>query len=274
MTFSGTMVTFTINNWTEDHVARLNKLAAAKQTVILKAQTEVGEEKTPHIQGIIKVKKTIMDWHKHIPGAHFERVRNMGACMNYCNKEDTHDGKHRWCVVNMLGAASKKRTAEAAFEEMQEEAWARKRARYTDVEWKAWQQKVIDVIEGEVDERTIHWFWEATGNVGKSFLSTYLMACKDAVIVNGMGGDFAHMLKNQMLRLGKMPEIIVIDIPRKQAANISYSKLEEISNGVVTSTKYESDVIALDPVHKIVFANFPPTYEDMSIDRFKVTLVT
>ena len=45
-----------------------------------------------------------------------------------------------------------------------------------DVEWRVWQQEIIDLTKTQPDGRTIHWYLESEGNTGKTFLRRYLQA--------------------------------------------------------------------------------------------------
>ena len=39
---------------------------------------------------------------------------------------------------------------------------------------------VVDILKTEPDERTIHWFWEPKGNVGKTTLCKWLVVKRGA----------------------------------------------------------------------------------------------
>ena len=126
------------------------------------------------------------------------------------------------------------------------------------------------MIDTPASERTIHWFWEPTGNQGKSFLTNYLVWKKLAVKVNGAGKDLAYMLLTAIQKNEEIEQFVILDIPRDQGNNVSYQKLEELSDGILTSTKYESDNLYLPPMHKLVFANMPPEQARLSDDRLCV----
>jgi len=67
------------------------------------------------------------------------------------------------------------------------------------------------------------------------------------------------------------PDIMVIDVPRSMLDYVSYPGIEELKNGVCCSSKYESTSLRFNPPHVIVFANAPPDYDKMSMDRWRVT---
>ena len=48
---------------------------------------------------------------------------------------------------------------------------------YSNVVWNSWQTSCLNLIKSELEtpnNRAIHWWWDQTGNVGKSFLAGYL----------------------------------------------------------------------------------------------------
>ena len=51
---------------------------------------------------------------------------------------------------------------------------------YKDVQWKPFQQQIIDHLDTKPDGRTLNWYHESNGNIGKSYLTKYLMATDQA----------------------------------------------------------------------------------------------
>lgn len=43
-----------------------------------------------------------------------------------------------------------------------------------DMEFKPWQQEILDIQKGPVDDRKIYRYWELKGNTGKSPFTTHL----------------------------------------------------------------------------------------------------
>lgn len=76
--------TFTINNWTEEHVDTLSKIEC-KYIIYGK---EVGESGTPHLQGTIVFKNAVAETsvRKKIPG-HIEKCIALHSSLEYCKKE-------------------------------------------------------------------------------------------------------------------------------------------------------------------------------------------
>lgn len=134
-----------------------------------------------------------------------------------------------------------------------------------------WQQAVIDMAEGAVDPRKIHWFWDPNGNVGKTWMANYLGAVKKAIILDGgRRTDMAYIVAQQ-------PEapIVVFDCARTVEGFMdgAYGLAEAIKNGRVTSSKYESKTVFFGPKHVFFFANFEPDLSKWSQDRYDITRV-
>lgn len=208
---------------------------------------EIGESGTPHYQGII--------WHENLleekyirsiePSAHWERCRNFRGSINYVEKIETHIAgpwskginiiKPIKCITNLY----------------------------------PWQQYIIDLINKEPDDRTIHWFWEPNGNTGKTALCKYICINYKALYVTGKTGDVKYALYKY---LEKQQEIncVLFDYSRSQENYISYQALEDVKNGIMFSTKYESGMSIFNSPHVICFANFEPDINMLSLDRWNI----
>lgn len=65
-------------------------------------------------------------------------------------------------------------------------------------------------------------------------------------------------------------EIIILDVPRANGNNISYKSLEEIKNGIICNTKYETGSKLINPPHIVVFSNSEPDIDQFSNDRWEI----
>lgn len=134
-----------------------------------------------------------------------------------------------------------------------------------------WQQAVIDLVEKEPDPRKIHWFWDPSGNVGKTWMANYLGAVKKGIILDGgRRTDMAFIVAQN-------PEapIVVFDCARTIEGFMdgAYGLAESIKNGRVTSSKYESKTVFFGAKHVVFFANFEPDLSKWSMDRYDITRV-
>jgi len=145
---------------------------------------------------------------------------------------------------------------------------------YEDVSWKQWQQDVLDVIDGTPDRRQILWVWDQTGNVGKSYLAKYLALFHNALVIeNGKKVDMAYIFA----KMSPTPPVVVFDLSRTVAPTEgkdylagTYSLCENLKNGMLTTTKYDSRVMTFPVPHVIVFANFTPDFTKWSRDRYNI----
>jgi len=122
----------------------------------------------------------------------------------------------------------------------------------------------------EPDDRKIYWFYETIGNVGKSALVKYLVVKYNCLFCQGgKESDIMNLVFNRDM---DATNCVIFDIPRAHRGNVSYSALENIKNGLVCNTKYETGVKIFNSPHIICFANFPPSKpEELSQDRWIIT---
>jgi len=133
-----------------------------------------------------------------------------------------------------------------------------------------WQKEIENIILAEPDERKVYWFWESTGNIGKSALVKYLVVKYNCLFCQGgKESDIMNLVfKSDMDK----SNCVLFDIPRSHKGNISYSSLENIKNGLVCNTKYETGYKVFNSPHVICFANFPPAKpEELSKDRWVIS---
>lgn len=110
---------FTLNNYTENNVAQILALKANPKLKILVFQEEIGENGTPHLQGVLAYENAVSfsSVKKILPRAHWEKCRSLKASLAYCSKEDTRNGKlytHNYIPFNN----GKRLTTEDILQEM------------------------------------------------------------------------------------------------------------------------------------------------------------
>lgn len=131
-----------------------------------------------------------------------------------------------------------------------------------------WQQRIIDIIQAEPDERKVYWFWDPNGNTGKSCLAKHIRMWYKCAVIGGTAKDCFCSLKMR-LEVDDI-KVVIFDLSRSQMNRVSYNAIEQIKNGMFFSGKYESGDVIINPPHVIVFANFPPERELLSEDRWSV----
>lgn len=135
-----------------------------------------------------------------------------------------------------------------------------------------WQLKIEKLILSEPDERKIFWIWEEVGNIGKSALVKYLVVKYNCLFCQGgKESDIMNLVfKSDMDK----SNCVLFDIPRSHKGNVSYSALENIKNGLVCNTKYETGYKVFNAPHVICFANYPPAKpEELSDDRWVIEYI-
>jgi hypothetical protein len=144
---------------------------------------------------------------------------------------------------------------------------------YIDVIWKPWQLTLINLCKTTPTRRTVHWYWESIGNQGKSFLTTYLSLQFNACVLGqGKKADLAHIWASHQ----GQQNVVIFDLPRTvidgDCGSIKHllSLAEDMKNGCVICTKYESRMVLRPSPHVIFFANQPPPMGALSSDRWNI----
>lgn len=241
---------FTWNNY-EIQEVELAYLQLMTICTKIEMQEEKGENGTPHIQGCIelikKARPLTFGLDKKI---HWEKTKSKKAASEYCLKEESRTGK-QWIYPHR---ATLKLITEAMFRECQKE--------------------IFMIKDNEPNDRTIHWFIDKKGGCGKSALARLMKAKYGAhYIKGGKGESILFQLGTKLGAKGyqmKEWETIIIDYPRTLEGMVSYTALETIKDGMICSTKYEGVDVMINSPHLIVFANWGPRIEAMSLDRWDI----
>lgn len=243
---------FTVNNPTlEFKIDTFTQLFTEGKFVV---GLEKGDSKTEHWQGYVQFKnaRTFASMKKILPTAHLEKAKG-GKKANYiyCTKDNNF-------LTNMDMIPFKQKIKNLCKE------------RYKDIKWKNWQKDILDILKEKPDDRTVNWFWENSGNIGKSFLAKYICINYDTVIADGKKDNIFNQI-NIMMEDKKLPHVIILDIPRHNLDFVNYGAIEQIKNGLIYSGKYEGGICIYPPPHVIIFANEGPIKKKFSKDRWNIT---
>lgn len=127
-----------------------------------------------------------------------------------------------------------------------------------------WQDKLDQIVcEKCQDDRTIHWYYDEHGGMGKSTMTRYLISKYNAQQLSGSFKDIAYEWDRR--------PIAIFDIPKNYDKNFyPYGAMEALKNGFISSSKYESTTKIFPTPHVIVFSNDLPDENKFSSGRVKV----
>jgi hypothetical protein len=143
---------------------------------------------------------------------------------------------------------------------------------WNNIQLRTFQKEILGLVSKPSDRRTIFYFWEEEGNMGKTILAEYLHIFHGAIITGGKSEDMKHAISRWTEITGVNPVIIIVDAARSDKLNADSCKaLEAIKNGLFFDGKYESAMAhSFVKPHILIFSNFPPVKEFFSDDRWKI----
>ena len=298
----------TLNNYSESEVAHLKNGHQCIQYLI--AGHEVGESGTPHLQMYVQLNKQVKMTTMHRwPGwerVHFEGARGTSnEASDYCKKDGNFFEYGEMKDMGRKGARNDLEGVKKAIESgetydniceahfdtaarfskfIKERVQARDTQRQADslreqfesAALRPWQAALMNIILEEPSPRKIHWIWETVGNAGKSWMATYLATMHGATVLTaGKKVDMAYIFAQKPTRT------VLFDLSRtteptedkKGWLDGIYSLAEDLKNGRVVSTKYESKTVFFPTPHVIFFANFEPDMTKWSADRYFIKMI-
>lgn len=211
-------------------------------------QEETGENGTPHLQGVISLKKRARWSEFGLPSAiHWEKVEKLTNAYIYASKKETRTGNT--FTLNY----------ELPYETNIEKLYP-------------WEENLLKILKEIPDGRTLYWIHEPNGCAGKTTFQKYLFTrMEDVIVLSGKGADMKNGVVNYYTKTGRHPKIVLINIPKSVDLNfVSYTGMEEVKDMFFYSGKYEGGMIHGRNPHVLVFANKEPDYDEMALDRWQV----
>lgn len=230
-----------LNNYTIEEINIISSVVRqyCKYAII---EEEIGESGTPHLQGYFELKtKARPSSLFKLPRIHFEKAKGTREQNDvYCSKDNK--------IIVSIGRPKPIKIITNLYD---------------------WQINIINIMQTEPDDRTIYWYYEPIGSVGKSQFVKYCAVKHNVLMCNGgKMGDIMNLVFNQNM---DETTCVMFDIPRPHEGHVSYASLECIKNGMVCNTKYETGVKIFNSPHIFCFANFPPDdTEKLSRDRWHI----
>lgn len=263
---------------------------------------ETSEDGYEHTHALLMFSKKInwagqscLDFNK-VHG-NYESVKNVNASKLYIQKQNlvlqikrTSNDKFQSKIETLLNEDSDLDAIKSVASNFSEvsgilavrELWRpqikRKYLKFQNVKLFPWQESLNSLLKEEPNDRTIFWVVDEIGNSGKSFYSQYMEYLDHNKYINcqGMGRieDAALIIKNA-LRNGWESWCIFIDLSRATENQKSiYNIIEQLKNGKMCSTKYNSNIVDFDTPHVVVFSNWWPMLRWQSADRWNLYNIT
>lgn len=278
---------FTLNNYDEAELVSLRLCLSSEKVRYAVFGHEVGETGTPHLQGYVAFKKPIrFQACKNLVGdrAHIEVAKaSEHRNRQYCSK----DGQ-----VETFGKASesgKRNDLEAFKDSVKGGCLSIKHLREEHSEIVAkfprfcsdyirdnlpvpdvpcfplfpWQQDLNQILIHEPDDRSVIFVVDQGGNKGKSWFAKYYCSLHENAFLMrpGKHADMAYQLPETL-------RVLFLDCTRKQLEYLPYTLLEELKDGYVSCTKYESCIKRYARLHVVVLMNQYPDKTSLSEDRY------
>jgi Putative viral replication protein len=253
---------FTLNNYDDESQQRVRELATSSEYLVF--GREVGDSGTPHLQGFIIFKNQLRfnRVQELLPGCHLSVARTVSQAAEYCRKDGDFE-EFGTIPVDTSG----KRSDIDCFKEAVENGEVKTfrdallnhcsvyakyprfvhsylEAKYTKDreivrhELREWQSVLYNDLERQVDDRKVIFIVDEKGNSGKSWFCDYVRELKSNVqiLTPGKKADMAYEYYTAT-------EILFMDAPRsKQSEYIQYDFLEDVKNGRIFSTKFQSQM--------------------------------
>ena len=277
---------FTTNNYTSTPPFH----SSMKYMVVGK---EVGESGTPHLQGYVvfnsplllsSVKKYFQE------GTHFETT--LGSALQastYCKKDGnfeefgTHPHQGKRSDISSLqdaimdGERNPKRLrhqfpAACKYPHIVTQMLIDYRPTPTcpDILLKPWQEEIYARVRvRNTGDRTITFIVDPAGGGGKSTFCQYIESCLGQTVQVMKPGKYADMA----YELDDTIHILLMDTPRSRSDVLQYHFLEDVKDGRVSNSKYQSYQKRLGPVHVVVMCNEAPDMSKLSEDRFNIVFI-
>lgn len=286
---------FTLNNYTHEDVARILGLEAEVSVSYCVFGREIGESGTPHLQGFVsfKERKTRASVVALLGQAHFTVARRVQNSIEYCKKDGDFSEFGTPPVVSQGQRSDielfKEEVASGVLDpkllrETHSEVWA-KYPRFCQEylldhqpvvaieshQLRDWQEQLWTELLEVPDRRKVVFLVDIQGNSGKTWFAHHFVRSNvrpSQVLLPGKKADMAFALENTT-------EVLFVDAPRsKQGDYLQYDFLEEVKNGYVFSSKYESRLKCLKPCHVVVSMNEEPDLTKLSFDRYDIRRLT
>lgn len=236
---------FTLNNYTEKEHTDLIEWCGSNGSKYIIGE-EMGENKTPHLQGYINlIKKSRLSALKKINHRiHWEQCKGSeDDNINYCSK----DGKYKTNIKRPVPIRILK-----------------------EEQLRGFQKWIIDLLKEPAIGGKIIWIYDPIGQCGKTQTLRYLnVKHKVPFAYGGKCNDIINLaFNNKEYLLNEDVPMFIYNIAREDNQKLSYSSMEQISDGCIANTKFEANCFVFNPPHVVVLANIKPDISKLTKSRW------
>lgn len=134
--------------------------------------------------------------------------------------------------------------------------------RVKDIKLTYLQNYILDKLLNQ-QNRKITYVVDKVGGRGKSTLCDYILYKYDSILFsNAKTSDIAYSYKGQ--------KYILFDFSRTLEDKINYNVIEQLKNGRIFSSKYESCMKIFNIPNIVIMTNFKPDKSKLSLDRWDI----
>lgn len=240
---------FTLHNYTEADILYLSStLDTAKYAFQEEVCPTTG---TPHLQGMI----------------YFDNARSFSDMKRYHSKWNIRKTKF---INDSLVYVSKDATRPVNGRQFIKGFKIPKKLKLLQEEnLYPFQKDIFELVKGEPDDRSIIWIWEDTGDVGKTAIIKFLLNYfkeKAYYVSGGKANDITFQLNEKEEDI----DLFLMNIPRQNEGYVSYNGIEQVKDGLISSSKYKGGYKLFNPPHVVIMANFFPDITALSKDRWHI----
>jgi hypothetical protein len=139
-------------------------------------------------------------------------------------------------------------------------------------------QKSLDIIlDGPVNEKKIIWVYDPIGQLGKTEFLKYLFKKHNCPFSYGEKcSDIINLIfNNKKYYLNTNKGIAIFNFGREMdMKHVSVKALEQISDGAISNTKFETGCFIMNCPHVLILANSLPITSTMTKGRFIIKTIS
>lgn len=285
---------FTLNNYDEAELVSLRESLSKKEKVRYAIfGYEKGESGTPHLQGFFTcvkpssfpAAKALVGNRAHVEAAKASEARNRAYCSKEGKVEEFGARSSPGSRTDLDGFKKAVKGGLSDLKRLREDhsavlaKYPRFCSEYIRDHVKSpelpchslhpWQQELNQKLLHEPDDRKVIFVVDEKGNNGKSWFAKYYCSLHDNAFLMrpGKHADMTYILPPTL-------RVLFLDCTRKQIEFMPYTFLEELKDGYVQCTKYESCIKVYSKMHVVVLMNQMPDEKALSADRYSYQVIS